>query len=67
MVVWENQKNTAGGKVLKSTKIDSIAFGRDRNEVGIKFVNQLIKRMKTRQELKNETGGNFSIQKRNKN
>ena len=59
--------------MLKSTKLTSIAFGRNRNEIGINYVNQLTKkgdlgqdkcrkRMKTRQELEDETSKNMELQ-----
>ena len=43
MVLWDNQNIKVRGQTLKRTKITSIAFGTDKDELRITYVTQLIK------------------------
>ena len=74
MVIWGTQNIRTGGSQLNAEGINSIAYGRNRDETGITTINHLIipveksiytdtresNRIKTKAELQVQTGKDIS-------
>ena len=68
MVIWGTQNIRTGGRQLRAGEINSIAYGRNRDETGITTIHHIIilvgesNRIKTKAELQVQTGKDINDQ-----